>query len=60
MKALLLPAGVRDVVIAADPDEVGMKAAQTAARRWHAEDRIVRIAKPAKGQDFNDLARRTL
>jgi phage/plasmid primase-like uncharacterized protein len=58
MKALLLPAGVREVFIAADPDDVGMDAAQIAARRWHAEGRIVRIVKPPEGQDFNDLARR--
>jgi putative DNA primase/helicase len=58
MKTLLLPAGVREVLIAADPDPPGTKAAEAAARRWHAEGRIVRIAKPEEGQDFNDLARR--
>ncbi len=58
MKALLLPTVVCEVVIAADPDDVGMKAAKAAARRWHAEGRIVRIAKPPGKLDFNDLARR--
>ena len=58
MKALLLPTVVREVVIAADPDEVGMKAAEAAARRWHAEGLIVRIPKPPGKLDFNDLARR--
>jgi putative DNA primase/helicase len=58
MQALVLPAGVKEVFIAADPDGVGMNAAQAAARRWHAEGRIVRIVKPPEGQDFNDLARR--
>jgi putative DNA primase/helicase len=56
MQALVLPAGVREVIIAADADEVGMKAAQAAARRWHDEGRTVRIAKPPEGHDFNDLA----
>jgi len=57
VQALLLPARVREVFIAADPDDVGMKAAEAAARRWHAEGRIVRIVKPPEGSDFNDLAR---
>lgn len=57
IKALVLPAGVQEVFIAADPDDVGMKAAEAAARRWHAEGRIVRIVKPPEGSDFNDLAR---
>jgi hypothetical protein len=60
MKALLLPASVRDVFIAADPDDVGMDAAQTAARRWHAEGRIVRIVRPPGELDFNDLVRRAV
>ncbi len=58
MQALVLPAGVQEVFIAADPDSVGMNAAQAAARRWHADGRIVRIVKPPDGLDFNDLARR--
>jgi putative DNA primase/helicase len=56
MQALVLPAGVQEVFIAADPDSVGMKAAQVAARRWHAEGRIVRIVRPPGELDFNDLA----
>jgi len=59
MQVLCLPDGVQEVFIAADADKVGMKAAQAAARRWHAEGRIVRIVKPPEGQDFNDLARNT-
>jgi hypothetical protein len=58
VQALLLPDRVREVIIAADSDEVGMKAAQAAARRWHAEERKVFIIEPPKGSDFNDLARR--
>jgi hypothetical protein len=57
VRALLLPARVREVFIAADPDDVGVKAAEAAARRWHGEGRIVRIVKPPEGSDFNDLAR---
>jgi putative DNA primase/helicase len=59
MQALQLPSSVQEVVIAADPDPVGLKAAHAAARRWHAEGRRVRIAKPTEGLDFNDLARMT-
>jgi putative DNA primase/helicase len=57
VQALLLPAGVTEVIIAADADEVGIKAAHAAARRWYDEGRTVRIAKPPEGKDFNDLAR---
>jgi putative DNA primase/helicase len=57
VQALLLPARLREVFIAADPDDVGMQAAQSAARRWHGEGRIVRIVTPPEGSDFNDLAR---
>ena len=42
---LQLPDEVRDVVIAADPDDVGEQAAQAAAERWQAEGRSVRIAR---------------
>jgi putative DNA primase/helicase len=53
---LVLPPDVRAVVIAADPDPSGRKAAQAAAARWQAEGRRVRIATPdMAGQDFNDL-----
>jgi hypothetical protein len=55
---LILPDTVRAVVIAADCDDAGTKAAATAAERWQAEGRRVRIARPAKrGQDFNDILR---
>ncbi len=53
---LMLPPDVRGVVIAADPDPVGLAAARRACTRWTAEGRRVRIATPDKaGQDFNDL-----
>ena len=57
LQALILPRGVREIVIAADPDEQGLKAAREAAMRWWEEGRKVRIAKPPTGLDFNDLAR---
>ena len=47
---------VRSVVIAADADGPGRRAAQTAAARWRAESRRVRIATPdVAGADFNDI-----
>lgn len=57
IKQLLLPDEVRHVVIAADPDPVGIMAARAAARRWLAEGRRVSIARPPLGLDFNDMAR---
>ncbi len=53
---MALPAGVRRVTIAADPDPPGQRAAAKAARRWRAEGRSVRLATPdTPGQDFADL-----
>jgi phage/plasmid primase-like uncharacterized protein len=44
-----------EVIIAADHDEPGVKAADAAAERWTAEGRRVRIAVPPEaGSDFND------
>lgn len=57
IRNLILPDTVRDVVIAADPDPVGIMAAHAAARRWLREGRRVSIARPPLGHDFNDLAR---
>jgi len=53
---MVLPPMVRAVVIAADSDGPGRRAAHRAARRWLAEGRAVRIALPdLPGQDFNDV-----
>jgi hypothetical protein len=58
IRSLILPSVVREVVIAADPDPVGLAAAYAAARGWRAYGRRVRIAVPPPGAgDFNDLAR---
>ncbi len=57
IRTLVLPETVREVVIATDPDPVGIVAAHIAARRWLREGRHVSIARPPLGCDFNDLAR---
>ena len=57
-RSVVLPDIVRAVVIAADADGPGRRAADEAARRWRAAGRRVRVATPdAPGQDFNDLLR---
>jgi putative DNA primase/helicase len=57
IRNLILPEIVRQVVLAVDPDPVGLMAARFAARRWLAEGRHVSFARPPVGLDFNDLAR---
>ena len=57
LKTLPLPANIRDVILLADGDDAGERAAQQAARRWKNEGRRVRIARPPRGMDFNDIAR---
>ncbi len=56
-KGLLLPLAVKQIIIAADPDEPGEQAARLAALRWSREGRAVRIARPNGDVDFNDLLR---
>lgn len=49
--------GITELVIAADNDPTGLKAADELAARWTAENILVRIAvPPMPGQDFADLA----
>ena len=55
LRSVILPPEVKTVIIAADADEPGEKAAQEAARRFIAEGRTVKIARPPKGMDFNDM-----
>ena len=55
LKAVRLPPQVKTVIIAADSDQPGEKAAQEAARQLSAEGRVVRIARPPLGLDFNDV-----
>lgn len=54
---LELPDSVREVIICADSDPAGEKAACKASDRWMLEGRTVRVARPPTGQDFNDILR---
>src|SRR3954465_2098309 len=60
IRSLILPDHVIEVIIAADPDPVGIMAARAAAKSWLGEGRQVSIARPPLGLDFNDLAREAL
>ena len=55
LRALDLPSEVREVIILADGDDPGEAAARAAAQRWMLQGRSVRIARPPRGLDFNDL-----
>lgn len=55
LRALNLPQEVRDVIVLADGDDPGEAAARDCALRWKREGRRVRIARPPKGMDFNDM-----
>ncbi len=57
MVNVILPPGIRDVILAPDGDEAGEMGAQQAARRFVQEGRAVRIAPAPEGQDFNDMLR---
>ncbi len=55
LRALDLPKEVRDVIVLADGDDPGETAARDCALRWKRDGRRVRIARPPKGMDFNDM-----
>jgi hypothetical protein len=55
LRVLDLPEVAREVIVLADGDDPGEAAAREAARRWKREGRSVRIARPPRGTDFNDL-----
>ena len=55
LRSLDLPANVRDVIVLADGDEAGEAAARDAALRWKRQGRRVRVARPPRGLDFNDM-----
>ena len=55
IKSLTIPTEVRRITIFADGDQVGIAAAEYAARRFHAEGRKVRITAAPAGRDFNDI-----
>ena len=55
LRALDLPEAVREVIVLADGDDPGDAAARDCALRWQRVGRRVRIARPPRGQDFNDM-----
>ena len=55
LRVLDLPGRVRDVIVLADGDDPGEAAARECALRWQRESRRVRIARPTRGLDFNDV-----
>lgn len=55
LRTLDLPKTVSDVIVLADGDDPGEAAALDCAMRWKNEGRRVRIARPPKGMDFNDV-----
>ena len=60
LKSLILPPGIKLVVIAADHDAngCGQRAAYAAAQRWISEGRRVRVClPPSSGSDWNDVLR---
>jgi len=60
MRSLELPDDINEVVVLADGDEPGEAAARSCSSRWSHKDRRVRIARPPRGLDFNDLLLRNL
>jgi hypothetical protein len=55
LRALDLPADVQEVVVLADGDDPGEQAASHAAIRWRRQGRRIRIMRPPRGLDFNDV-----
>jgi putative DNA primase/helicase len=55
MRTLDLPEDIRDVIVLADGDDAGEAAALDCGLRWKREGRRVRIARPPRGCDFNDM-----
>ncbi len=55
LRGLDLPKDVRDLIVLADGDEAGDAAAETCALRWKRQGRRVRIARPPRGMDFNEM-----
>ena len=55
LRVLDLQADVHEVIVLADGDDPGEAAARDSALRWHLEGRRVRIARPPRSLDFNDV-----
>jgi putative DNA primase/helicase len=60
LRTLELPDDINDLIVLADGDEPGEAAARSCALRWRHKARRVRIARPPRGLDFNDLLLRNL
>jgi DNA primase len=58
LRNLELPEHVNGVIVLADGDEAGEAAARSCGSKWYREGRRVRIARPPRGLDFNDLLQR--
>jgi hypothetical protein len=55
LTSVQLPEHIRGVVIAADNDSAGIKAAESLQRRLQREGRAVKVVEPGAEKDFNDL-----
>jgi putative DNA primase/helicase len=55
LRSLDLPKNVRDLIALADGDEAGDAAAEDSALRCKRQGRRVRIARPPRGMDFNEM-----
>jgi putative DNA primase/helicase len=55
LRTIDLPENLRDVIVLADGDDAGEAAARDCAWRWKREGRRVRVARPPRGMDFNDM-----
>jgi hypothetical protein len=55
LRSLDLPSSVRDIIVLADGDDAGEAAALACGRHWKDEGRRVRIARPPRGSDFNNV-----
>jgi putative DNA primase/helicase len=55
LRTLDLPGWIRDVIVMADGDDPGEAAARDCALRWMRQGRRIRIARPPRGLDFNDV-----
>lgn len=55
-KSLLLPRTIKEIIVAADHDAAGIKAAYEAAAQWARQGLTVKVVfPPVFGTDFNDL-----
>ena len=55
LRSLVLPETIKEVIVLVDGDEAGEAAAKLCAPRWMKEGRLVKLARPPEGSDFNDM-----